>query len=126
MIPKSDNREKLLAETYHGDWSTGPAAAFARTAARSARRRTTLRRALQTSAIAALLLAATLAIPANRTPVRIAGASTALVSPPVSAPPTYEIISDTELLALVQDRPLLLVQNDDTPGSSRQIITFDY
>jgi hypothetical protein len=122
MIPKSDNREKLLAETYHGDWSTGPSAAFARNAARSARRRRTLHRALQTSAIAAFLLAATLAITANRDPVRIAHASTA----PVSASPTYEIISDTELLTLVQDRPLLLIQNDTTPGSPRHIVTFDY
>ncbi|ATC65443.1 hypothetical protein CMV30_16650 [Nibricoccus aquaticus] len=126
MTPKSDNREHLLAETYHGDWSTGPAATFARNAARSARRRRTLRIALPISAVAALVF---VAIPALREPTRIASISVSAPTtalPPSDPAPAYEIISDTELLTLVRDRPLLLIQNDTAPGSSRQIVTFDY
>ncbi len=128
MIPKPDNREKLIAETYHGDWCTGPAATFARNAARSARRRRTLRIALPISAVAALLFAATFAIPTQREPTRPASTSVSLPAPivPLSGSSAYEIISDTELLALVRDRPLLLIQNDTAPVSSRQIVTFDY
>jgi hypothetical protein len=122
MIPKSDNRERLLAETYHGDWSSGNASRFAARAARSARRRRTLRLTLKTSGVAALLLAATFAITSQREPTRIAR-----TTPPSAAlAPAYEIISDTELLTLVQDRPILLIQNASGPAGQGRIVTFAY
>jgi hydroxypyruvate isomerase len=121
MIPKSDNRERLLAETFHGDWSSGNAARFAANAARSARRRRIARVALKTSALACLAIGVVVAISSHRDHTRAARTS---LPPAATTAAGYEIISDTELLTLVQDRPLLVVQSDTATGRPRQIIIF--
>ena len=121
MNKSSSDRARLLAGLQHGDWSTGPAAAFARAAAAHARRRRFVERA---SAVVCGIAAAGAAIAffspdsasdqiaENITPVRTSTAK------------GYEIISDVELLALVSDRPLLVVQTGGISGGARQVVTF--
>ena len=105
MNDRSDERTRLLAETLHGEWADGPAAAMARRAAVHARRRRTLRRAATAAAIAATVVAVFLfaqrpAAPLPATPGTVAKAS-------------YEIISDDELLTALHDQPLLVLPQEN-------------
>jgi hypothetical protein len=119
MIPKPDKRERLLAELYHDNWTAGDSTRFATRAAAHARRRRTLRIALKSAGVAVLMLALVTALTFRPEP----GFAPLDIPAPPAAPAAYEIISDTELLSLVEDRPLLLVQNANSPG---HIVTFDY
>jgi hypothetical protein len=101
------DREKLLAETFHGDWSAGTAAGFARQAAAAARRRQSYQRVLVATGITAGIAAAL--IVTLRQPRVLPSEIRAAATPA----PACEIISDDELLALLQDCPLLVVQNKD-------------
>lgn len=69
---------------------------------------------------AVVALVAFLAFP-NHPPAPVAQAA-----PPTAVSLPYEIISDAELLALVSDRPLFIVMNEETPGATDRIVTFDY
>lgn len=107
MSLNEDKRTRLLAETFHGDWSDGPAAEFARRAAHSARR---LRRRRQTVLVAsALTLVAFFALS------RRAAAPPSAPGRLVPVVPAYEIISDDELLTTLHDRPLLVLPQGKGP-----------
>lgn len=118
---KSDPRAHLVAETFHADWTTGPAAVFARRAAAHARTRRIVRRiVLAGSAAAALALA--FSISTHRTPTASRPAPAVSTAVPLSATaprislaqktPAYEIISDTEFETLLRDRPLLILPRE--------------
>jgi hypothetical protein len=110
---KLGNREKLLLDLYHPDCPSGQAPTLARTAAAHARKRRRQKKVGAAIACALLLtISATVHIYQPSAPQQIASARTA---------PAYEIISDAELLSLVEDRPLLVVLNEN--GSS-QIASF--
>jgi hypothetical protein len=99
--------EKLLAETFHGDWNDGAAAQFARAAAASARRRRQMQKML-VGAGAAVVVAGTAFValpsrhPAHR-PLETAAA----------APRGYEIISDAELLSELRDRSVVMIKKEN-------------
>ena len=96
-------RDRLLAETFHGNWEEGVGAQFARRAAAHARNRRRRRQAgAAATAIVALLILTSLAL--RQPPVTPASGS-----PPASTP-AYEVISDAELLAELRDRPLVVVK----------------
>jgi hypothetical protein len=120
MNDPSDPKARLLAETFHGDWSEGVPASFARAAARVARRRASARHALGASLVAVLMLAAAFAFfRRSASPARPevqAMAAAAQAGAPASG---YEILSDDELLAQVRDRPLLAVRRAD---GTREIV----
>lgn len=100
-------REKMLAETFHGEWAEGAPAKFAQRAAAAARRHQACRRVLLATGAAAGIAATVLfslrqheAIP--------------LPSPAVAASASsYEVISDADLLAELKDRPLLVICHRD-------------
>jgi hypothetical protein len=108
MNKPDHDREKLLAEAFHGEWTEGSAAGFARAAAAQARRRHTVRRTLLAST--AMAAAALLLTWLNRPTDRHSGIPTA--SSPAPAP-AYEIISDDELLLQLRDQPLLVVRREN-------------
>lgn len=111
MNKKPAQRDALLADTFsHHDFLTGPAAQFAQLAARHARRRRRARHLIAATSAAAVLGAVfALALPPRpRPPLAVARAAV--------APPAYEIISDVQLLALVEDRPLLFISRGDGTG----------
>ncbi|HEX2855046.1 MAG TPA: hypothetical protein VHO24_17560 [Opitutaceae bacterium] len=107
MNRKEHEREKLLAETFHGEWLEGPAATFAQQAARLARQRRRQRRAFLTFAMAAGAAAALLV--SLRHPL----ARTETTTSTPHSTPAYEIISDEELLAQLHDRPLLVMRGEN-------------
>jgi hypothetical protein len=119
MPKKTTDREQLLAETFHGDWSSGPVSLFASRAAAAARRRRSIKSLALGSGTTLLVLAAVF-VTAHRTPP--VTHNTRIAVRPVPAP-AYETISDAQLLALVNDRPLLLIQNDS--DSARTIVALD-
>jgi thiamine pyrophosphate-dependent acetolactate synthase large subunit-like protein len=110
---KTRKREKLLSALYHDDWTAGEPRAFARRAAAHARRR----RLTQKTGLG--LCAALLALGAFFLSHPQPPASPALAAAPE---PAYEIITDSELLMLVEDRPLLVVQNEN---GLRQIVAIE-
>lgn len=135
----SDRRARLMAETLHENWTDGPPAEFARRAAAHARRRRTARKAALTItgtlALAALVaifsdqrftlstsptpivstvptLAPTPATPAaamRSSPAAVSASSTSVAK----ITPAYEIISDIEFEALMRDRPVLILPQQD-------------
>lgn len=110
MNKPSADRARLLAELKHGDWTTGHAAGFARVAAAHARRRQVMKRATAVAGCLAAALALTFV--SLRPPASSLARNT---TPPPAAfvsSRNYEIISDTELLRLVNDRPLLVINTD--------------
>ena len=116
MNKNSGDREKLLAELFHGEWPDGPAAQFARRAAALARRRRRYRHAFIITGAAAGIIAVWaislrhLPSPSPRTPV-------------VASPaPAYEIISDDEFLAQLKDRPLLVTRGKN---GAREFVVLD-
>ena len=107
MSNRNEQREKLLAELFHPEWTEGVASNFARAAAAHARRRRRLHRSLvATGAAAALILAAAFLRVGQREQVSA-----------VTGAPTnhraYEIITDEALLAQLSDRPLLVLPQQD-------------
>lgn len=121
MSEHNDPRTRLVAETFHDDWATGPASAFARAAAAHARRRRAVRRILATTAVAAAALLALLSFAsrrvAPRNPPAIIPVSPALAS---RVSPAFEIISDDELFATLRTRPLLVLPNE--PADRRYVV----
>ena len=109
MNNRDDKNAKLLAETFHDDWSAGPASGFARAAAAHARRRRQVRRTLSAVTAGAALVAVVLLTRHQVTPP---APSAPRISPP-AVTRAYEVISDGELLALVRDQPLLSVTKPD-------------
>lgn len=107
MNKRSDQREKLLAETFHGEWEEGPSAGFARAAAAHARRQRALRRTLAASGIAAAAVTTAMLLAPRHPPAASHETSVAKIAP------AYEIISDDELLATVKDQPLLVVRGEN-------------
>jgi hypothetical protein len=107
MNNRPDDRTQLLAETLHGEWATGPAAAMAQRAAAHARRRRVLRSA--TAATTLVAVAAALFFAARRP------APPPVVPVATVAKPAYEIISDEEFLATMRDRPLLVLPQENGP-----------
>ena len=109
MNDKNDPRARLVAETFHDDWSEGPASEFALRAAAHARTQRFLRRAFATGgafvAVATGLFFTTIRRPAAPPAV----SSVAVVTKPAAA---YEIISDDELIRLLRDRPLLILPQE--------------
>ena len=105
MSKPSDNRDRLVAELFHTEWTDGPGAEFARQAAAAARRHRAIRRATVTGGT---LAAAAIALIVARFPERPAAqaAGPAARSP---RPPAYQTISDDELLAALRDRPVLVL-----------------
>jgi len=109
-----DPRTKLLAETLHGDWADGPAATMALRAAAHARRRRAVRGATAALGVAAMVAVFVFAFATRRPRPPLA--------PTVAAPakPGYEIISDDELIALLKDRPLLVLPQEN--GAKRIVL----
>lgn len=112
MNDARDPRTRLVAETWQGDWSGGPAARMAARAAASARRRRNLHRtAVALASISAA--SALLFLGVQPPPVRPAA------SLPVASP-GYEIISDEEFVTLLRDRPLLVLPQE--AGAKRFVV----
>lgn len=108
MNKHDPNREKLLAELFHGDWAGGEAEGFARRAAAHARRRRGIRRIVIASAgMAAVAVALLVALSQRPAPTLTVSA------PSRVAAPAYEIISDEELLFQLRDQPLLVVRREN-------------
>lgn len=130
MSEKTDPRTRLVAETFHDDWASGPAHAFALRAAASARRRRSARRlvigtGLMAAVLALFFLTARPPAVAPLDPsVSVAPVAPTLApspsSTPVTAPapllsktfPAFEIISDDELFAALHGRPLLILPGE--------------
>jgi hypothetical protein len=118
MNNSTDPNAKLLADAFHDDWATGPAAGFARHAAARARRRRQVRRVLFTAGAAAMIGAVGFVAWDRRVPA--GGPDVASSSaPPRATPRGYEVISDEQLIAQLRDRPLLVVKNTD---GTREIV----
>jgi hypothetical protein len=109
MIEPRDPHSKLLAETFHGDWSGGVAGRFALRAAAHARRQRTLRRALAVAGASAVV--AVVAFFTRSEPPAVRAPITRASELKQTAPARgYEVISDEELLSQLRDRPLLVVK----------------
>jgi hypothetical protein len=115
MIEKPDQRTSLLAEAFHENWNDGPIALYARQAAAHARQRRRWRHGLLAGATAGVVAALMMMSVHRIVPVRIAG--------PLKPAPAYEIISDEELLALLHDRPLLVVQKEN---GTRELVLLEH
>jgi hypothetical protein len=109
MNDSESDKAKLLADAFYDDWSTGAPLHYARAAAKFARRRRATRHAVAATSVviaaAALVLGVGMHLRARsspRSPERLAGSRQ-----------NYEIISDTELLAQVRDRPLLALRDSN-------------
>ena len=110
MNNKHDPRTRLIADTFHDDWTGGPTTAFARRAAAHARTRRAVRRALMTSS-ALTVIALVFFFSTHRSPLAyvVTVASLSSARPIAPKTPAYEIISDTEFEGLMGDRPLLIL-----------------
>jgi hypothetical protein len=116
MNRKIREQEKLLAETFHGEWSAEPMASFARQAAATVRRRRQLKQTfLAMGAVAGFAIAALISLPRGRAPTRMASA-------PTAPAPAYEVISDEELLAQLRDQPLLVMNK---PNGTREFVILE-
>jgi hypothetical protein len=101
--PSHSDRDRLIADTYHEDWTAGPASALAAHAAYIVRRRLTLRRLATTAAAVALFASGTwwFAFPQHPT-VRVTAANR-----------SYEIISDAELMSCLGDQSVMILTGAD-------------
>jgi len=117
--PSSADRDRLLVDTYHEDWTSGPARALAAHAARTVRRRRALRRLA--SSVAAITLFASGAWWFSFAPERLAPSSTRIAGPAHSIPSAhlkssargYEIISDAELMSYLLDQSVIVFPDAD-------------
>lgn len=114
MNNRPDDRTRLLADSLHGDWTSGPAAAMARRAAVHARRRRGLKHASLVLTAAAAIAAGILVSHRARPPVT--------PTPSPGATLGYEIISDDELVAQLKDRPLLVLPQEN---GAKKIVLLD-
>ncbi len=106
MNKPTNSRDRLLADTFTTGWTDGPVAHFAQIAALHIRRRRARRQTLATIICTApiIILFAFLARPPS-TPK-----TSSTPNAPIAA--SHEFLSDSELLALIQDRPVMLVYHD--------------
>ena len=105
MSEKKKQRERLLAETFGDDWATGPASKFAARAAAAARWRRRRQVALAGFGAVVVILGLVLAKPSSLPPP---------ASRPAATPsPGYEIITDSELMAALGSRPVLILPEKD-------------
>lgn len=115
LSPK-DPHDRLLADTLHDDWASGPASAMARRAAALARLRRTVRRGAVALGMAFVLVALGIITLRRESsaPVVTVVASPAVVPAQTAAvsTPGYEIVSDEEFFALLRDRPLLVLPEE--------------
>lgn len=121
MNQKRDDRARLLAEMIHDEWTVGPAAEFARTAAAHVRHRRARHRAAFSLAIGAAA-AAMILVPSliqHRPPPPSTAHRDAPARPEARG---YEVISDTELLDQLHDRSLIMV---DQPNGRRALVLLD-
>lgn len=109
MNKPDDRKAKLLAETFHDEWTSGVPAGFARAAAAHARRRRGVQHALMTATAGGAMVAIGFAV-WPRPAVAPSSGEAALATPAPVAARGYEIISDDELLAQLHDRPVLMVK----------------
>ena len=117
--PSSADRDRLLVDTYHEDWTSGPARALAAHAARTVRRRRALRRLA--SSVAAITLFASGAWWFSFAPERLAPSSARIAGPAHSSPSAhlkssargYEIISDAELMSYLLDQSVIVFPDAD-------------
>lgn len=104
MTDSRDPRTRLVADSWQGDWASGPAAGMAARAAAQARRRRGLRRTAvalaSVSALSAVVFLGVRPPPVPSTP------------PAPVANRGYEIISDEEFVTLLRDRPLLVLPQE--------------
>ena len=118
MTNREHQEAKLVTDLFHTQWNEGSVAACARRAAAHARHRHTIRKSFIVAACVVLgggmtffsvfhWLAARSEIPLPRFTENTRG---------------YDIISDDELVAQLNDRPLLLVRRD---SNSREIVILD-
>ena len=115
--PSSADRDRLLADTYHEDWTTGPARALAAHAAYTVRRRRTIRR-LATAVAAIALLAGSawwFAIPQRSVaPVASHAREAALASAAVKAASGTVVLTTAPLGSVLTD-----VEHDGRLGQDR-------
>lgn len=109
MNDKNDPHARLVAETFHDDWSEGPASEFALSAAAHARTRRTQRRSA-VAGVALAMIASVLFFFARQH--HHAPALAAPLASTVKSVPAYEIISDDELITLLRNRPLLILPQE--------------
>lgn len=128
MSNRSDYDERLLAETFCGDWAEGRAADFARVAAAHARARRRARRAFAALGVAALAALLTFSTSRRVAPAPASAHELAVTVPPhrpeATQTPTlsaggYEVISDEELLAHLREQPVFVLKKHD---GSREIV----
>ena len=110
--PSPADRDRLLADAYHDDWTSGPAGALASRAARTIRRRRAIRRLLATAATVAFLASGAwwFAFPPRPT-VGVAASARG-----------YEIISDAELMSCLRDQPMMILTGAD---GQKEVIWLD-
>lgn len=137
MSDQPDPRTRLVAETFHDEWASGPAHAFALRAAASARRRRTARHVLTGAGVAATAavvfwftsrpslpagpISPAPAVIATATPAPspAPAASSALLTTGSKISPAFDVISDEELFAALHDRPLLILPRE---SAERRIV----
>ena len=116
MTEKSTHHAQLLADTLHQDWTHGPMARYAPQAAAHARQRRRLRHGLRSVGALAGIAAVLMLSFTFREP-------RAPVGPLDSKPsPSYQIMSDDELLAQLPDQPLLIFPHRD---GTREIVLLE-
>lgn len=121
MNKRRDDRARLLADVMHDEWTVGPAAEFARTAAAHVRHRRARRRAAVSLALAAAAAAMVL-VPSLTQHPPLAPSPARSHAPVKPEAHGYEIISDAELLQQLHDRSLILV---DQPNGRRELVLLD-
>ena len=107
MNEPPDPRTRLLAETFHDDWATGPARAMALRAAAQVRRGRLIRRTALAGSSAVVALAWLVLASRPR--------STPTVDAPVAVAPAaaaFEIITDAQLYAELRDRSVLILPQE--------------
>ena len=126
--PSTADRDRLLADAYHEDWTAGPAGALATHAARTVRGRRATRRLAATAAAGVLLASGAWWF--SFSPERVAPPSArpvdfsrSISSAQAETPPRgYEIISDAELMAYLRDQPAMILTGAD---GQRKVIWLD-
>lgn len=128
MNSSERNHDRLLAELFHGEWDSGAIARAARLAAGRTRRYRRRRRI--TTATGGIVAACAIMWFAWRSSDRDTGyippqsPKPQVVHAAPTPQPSLEIISDNELLALLHDRSLLVIRDNDQ-GHITEIVFLD-